>query len=315
MKHSWNPSKVRLESSLLCCFMLISRMMVDSSSREIMEFSIWWSLSIFITSANSLPGDVFYPVKTFVENIQYKLTFNPNSKQALLNEIQEKRKEEIELLFINKRSSQVHFVGRLIKIENDTWFVDQFRVLISPNTKIFGTPEIGKLIQIWGITSPNGTIEAIKIQTESGTGGSPKNSPSPMPTSTNMMEIMGGSSTPTPTIASTEFLSSTNTPYPSRTPTLPPATNTMCSTNTPSMISPPLPTTWITYLPGSTQTPLPTYIATYIINPTHTPRPTRILPTEYATYIPPDASTPTPIMPQSTPVPPQVFIITRTPTP
>jgi hypothetical protein len=258
--------------------------------------------SIFITSANSLPGDTFYPVKTFIEDVQYTFTFNPNARQELANKLQEKRQQEIMQILQSHRAIEVHFIGKLIKIEENIWTVEKFQISINPNTKIIGTPEVGKIIHVWGITQENGVIKAITIKTDNEINSKTKQSPSPMFTNTPLMEIMGNTYTPSPTCTINSMSGSTDTPFPSTTPFI---TLTRKPTNTPITTNPPLPTNWMTFLPGNTETIMPTDIPTYVVKPSRTPRPTRILPTELITNVPTDWN-------PATPIPPQIIILTKT---
>lgn len=270
--------------------------------------------SIFVTSANSLPGDTLYPVKILAEDLQYKLTLNPVSRQELVNIFQKKRQTEVQMLLDKRRAAQVHFVGKLVKIDNNIWFIEQFKVLVDSNTSIIGVPEIGKIIEVWGITNVDGKIEAIKIQIGGKSEVKPGNNTStPLPTNTSLMQIMDASPTPTPTAAAMDTSNPTDTLCPTDIP--PSATEISFPTNTPIATTPLVPTKWITYMPGNTETPLPTNIPTYIIKPTCTPRATRMIPTEWTTYIPPSGSNNTPIPPQSTPNPTQIYIITTIPGP
>ena len=74
-------------------------------------------------SADALPGDIFYPVKIMVEQMQINLVQDPPARLQMENVYDDRRQAEVARLTKMQRVEQVTFSGFLQKSEAGTWQV------------------------------------------------------------------------------------------------------------------------------------------------------------------------------------------------
>lgn len=121
------------------------------------------SRELIVVSAESLPGDDLYPIKRAVQDIRVRFTPNRELKHEMENQYRGQRiKEVIDLLAIG-RIERVSFEGVVEKITPTRWIVDGIKVILSENTIVVGDISIGSLIEIEGLSSPGGWIEAHEL--------------------------------------------------------------------------------------------------------------------------------------------------------
>jgi hypothetical protein len=79
-------------------------------------------LGTTLASAHTLPGDVFYPVKLALEQVQMNFTTAPAQRLQLQQNFDDRRAEEVNELKQAGRSSAVSFIGELVR-NGDRWQV------------------------------------------------------------------------------------------------------------------------------------------------------------------------------------------------
>jgi hypothetical protein len=252
----------------------------------------------------TIPGDSLYGVKRTFEEVRLLFATDDSALQA---EYAARRRMETRMLIGKDRVESVQFVAEVTQIRPDRWLVDgDITVIIISDSQIEGVPEVGRLVFITGVTTPNGVLASLIslgfADGDSNSGGSPAGTATP---ATPLSPRVTTTNTPSPT--------STLTPTPTGTATATPtstSTPTPNGTATPTSTSTPIPVDAIT--PTSTSTPTPTGTATPTAQPT---REATVPPAPTWTAIPPEP-TPTAITnPTSTPVQEMVTICHQPGTP
>jgi hypothetical protein len=188
-----------------------------------------------VASADSLPGDLLYPVKLATEQVRLFLTVDAQAKEELLTEFGEERQAEAAAVLETGRKVRVAFEGTLQSFSDSLWTVGGLRVTLDAHTVVEGDPWVGATVAVEGLAPGDGSLLASRL-TVKGAGKMQE------PTATGL-----------PTMA----------PRFTMTP-LPPETNTACPTRTHE------PEMTYTSCPTRTHEPMPTGT----LRPTHTPSPT-----------------------------------------
>jgi len=207
-------------------------------------FLIFFSVAFVSASATSLPGDVLYNTKLFVEQARLARAGSPEERMALIEQFRQERIREVEMLLLSGRDAEVTFDGLIETLADDHWVVASILVGITGETAVEGNPQIDELARVYGRTQ-DGNLTASRIVVLTGDTLPPEPVP---PVDTD--------ETPTPTLTAT----------PSQTPTVTPAAT---STSTPTTTSTATPTATAT----PAETPTPTETAAPTLTPTYTPTP------------------------------------------
>jgi len=170
-------------------------------------------------SAQSLPGDALYSVKRTVEQTQLLFTLDEDSRAQLQAEFDERRVQEVQTVTVQKRTTRVEFSGQVESMEGERWSVAHVTVLLSPETRVEGTPSLGASVEVSGTSQPDGTVLASLIAvTDEGAPVTPTRS---TPTASATTRVVP-TSTPPPTVTplSTETASpAPANPLPGASPT------------------------------------------------------------------------------------------------
>ncbi|MCX6031503.1 MAG: DUF5666 domain-containing protein [Chloroflexi bacterium] len=205
--------------------------------------------SAITTSANALPGDPLYSVKTAVEQIRWWLTFDPGAKDGLAQQFSERRAEEARAVANLGRAVDMPLFGTVEAMADDVWQISGLSVDITAQTVIQGQPVIGSLVQGMLRVLSDGTLVALHIEPAPGVAQPP--SPTATPTAV-----------PTPTPTPTPQPMWKPSPKP---PTFAPAVKPLEPSPEPTQTATATATTTATV----TETPTPTVTET----PTRTPTP------------------------------------------
>ncbi len=197
-------------------------------------------------SADSLPGDRFYPVKRFAESVRYALTIDQVARQQLEAEFAVEREEEIRAVLDSGRSATIEFRGNLETIGDGFWAVGGFEVILTDQTVIVGQPTVGATVLVQARSAGDGTLLALRLEVQS----------SPLPAALTATATSRPALTPTPT-----------RPTATSTPTQPP-------TRTPEPTATPLPTRTPTEEPTAVASSTPPPVETEEPEPTLEPKPT-----------------------------------------
>jgi hypothetical protein len=188
-----------------------------------------------VVSADTLPGDLLYPVKLATEQVRLFLTVDAQAKEELLIGFGEERRAEAAAVLETGRKVRVAFEGTLQSFSDSLWIVGGLQVTLDAHTVVEGDPWVGAIVAVEGLAPGDGSLLASRL-TLKGSGG--------------MQE-------PTATVLPTMAPQFTMTPFPRE-------TNTACPTRTHE------PETTYTSCPTRTHEPTPTET----LCPTHTPYPT-----------------------------------------
>jgi hypothetical protein len=118
-------------------------------------------------SAQSLPGDVLYPVKRVAEQVTMQLAPAPQIRhQAEMAYIQ-RRIDEVRQLIQAGRVGLVSFEGTLLQQSADAWIVDGVVVQVDSRTRFNGEVSPGALVEIEGAIQPDGRVRAEEVHVRS----------------------------------------------------------------------------------------------------------------------------------------------------
>ncbi len=91
-------------------------------------------------SADALPGDIFYPVKIMVEQMQINMVQDPPARLQMENVYDDRRQEEVARLTKMQRIEQVTFSGFIQKTDAGTWQIGSVALIFpagSPDPSAF----------------------------------------------------------------------------------------------------------------------------------------------------------------------------------
>ena len=118
---------------------------------------------LVVTSAKSLPGDPLYNVKRAAENVSLSVVPNNEAKLNFQAEINERRVSEVITLLRLGRVEPVQFEGIVIERSPGHWVVDGVPVNLNDGTVVTGPIENGMVVEVVGLTQPEGWVEAESI--------------------------------------------------------------------------------------------------------------------------------------------------------
>ncbi len=209
-------------------------------------------------SADSLPGDMLYPVKLAAQQAQIALAFDADTRSQREEQFNIQRRQDIQIAAQLGRQAMVQVAGVLEQMDDDTWVVDGLLITLKPETMTTGQPRVGDWVMVQGNLPGNGSLVATTLAVGDRHG--------PQPTATS-------SSTPGPskTPESTDTREPTHTPMPTR-------GTELTSTPAPTQMSQPtqpVPTQEIKPTPKPTKETKPTPKPTKETKPTSEPKPTK----------------------------------------
>jgi hypothetical protein len=136
-------------------------------------------------SAKSLPGDPLYAVKRAAEEFQLLITFDRQAKAQLMQQLDERRREEAKAIAGSQRIAELSFRGHVDLIEDAHWTVGGVVIRISAETALEGDIALGTFVRVHVRSLSDGTLLAVRIAAEpeaAPTESMP--SPTPKPTAT-----------------------------------------------------------------------------------------------------------------------------------
>lgn len=187
-----------------------------------------------VVSADSLPGDLLYPVKLATEQLRLFLTVDAQAREELLIEFGQERQAEAAAVLETGRKVRVAFEGTLQSFSDSLWIVGGLQVTLNAHTVVEGDPWVGARVAVKGFALGDGSLLATRLTVKG----------------VKMQK-------PTATVSPTMAPRFTMTPFPGETHTVGP-------TRTPE------PVTTCTSCPTRTHEPVPTST----LFPAHTPYPT-----------------------------------------
>ena len=190
-------------------------------------------------AASSLPGDALYPVKRITEEVRLLLAFDEQMRAQVIQELEERRREEAKAIASIRRVAEVSFGGVVEEIDNGRWTIGGVPIELSDKTVMVGDVGLGTVVRVQVRSLSDGTLLALRIEPDAGDDAllpSPTYTPPPptptvtatatytkaLPTSA-VQQQLGPSQTPPPTVTplATETQVPTVTPTPTITPVPP----------------------------------------------------------------------------------------------
>jgi hypothetical protein len=237
-------------------------------------------------SADSLPGDLLYPVKLATEQVRLFLTVDDQAREELLMGFGEERRVEAAAVLESGRKVPIAFEGRLESFDESQWTIGGLLVTIDAQTRIAGEPVVGATVAVEGLAQGDGSLLAVRLTVKEA-GEMPRRSVTPPPTMTPQPTFTSDPNklTSMPSRTEVQEMEPTHTSCPMETreteltctsdpmKTCEPQPNqTLCPTKThePELTRTPCPTK--THEPEPTRTPCPTKTQEQM--PTHPPQPT-----------------------------------------
>lgn len=121
------------------------------------------SFGTVVASAQSLPGDLLYPLKLTAENVRLRLTTNPAQQRELELAFDHTRVQEVRALLQLGRRVRVKFAGALTQYASDKWLVAGLRVTIPVEVLALGGTRPGFYVDIEGGLQSDGTVLVEKL--------------------------------------------------------------------------------------------------------------------------------------------------------
>jgi RNA polymerase sigma-70 factor (ECF subfamily) len=115
-------------------------------------------------SAQALPGDFLYPVKTANQQARLIFTRRPVQRLQLERAIDQERLGEVKALLQHPRQVEVNFTGGLSEIKIGEWQVEGIRVLVPSDAQMVGKIQPGFYADIQGVVQPDGSLLARRLQ-------------------------------------------------------------------------------------------------------------------------------------------------------
>jgi hypothetical protein len=121
------------------------------------------SRELAVVSAESLPGDRLYSIKRVVEDL--RVQFAPNQEIQFVMEAQyrEQRIEEVNQIIDRGWARAVSFEGIVNQLAPTRWIVGDIEVVLTMDTKTLGDIRLGSLVEVEGITTSEGWVEAQEL--------------------------------------------------------------------------------------------------------------------------------------------------------
>lgn len=138
-------------------------------------------------SATTLPGDTLYPVKRMTEQFQLVFTLDREAKAELVQEIDERRREEARAVASIGRVVEMSFRGYVSSMGLSGWTISSVPVIVSPETLLEGEISFGTVVRVDVHSLSDGTLLAVRIAAEPQQEvPQPTLAPTPLPTDTDV---------------------------------------------------------------------------------------------------------------------------------
>jgi hypothetical protein len=211
-------------------------------------------------SANAIPGDPLYPVKTVAERARVMLARDPQTRIKLEEQIASQHLQDIgEVLRLQRRVDRMPFAGIIEDITPSEWEVSGLRISITPETVIHGTPWLGASVTGTVRAPGDGTLVALLLTVQpmppTAFASVPSSTPTTPPTATPVPPTPRPTRTPPPPTATSEPTATDPQPTPSPTKVRESATPTARPTATRTRTRVPTATLTPTTRPTATWTP------------------------------------------------------------
>jgi len=114
-------------------------------------------------SAQSLPGDILYPVKLAGEQTRLILTTNTDQRLILQEGYDQTRAVEVENVLQDHRLVQVTFVGLLTRTLDNHWQVAGVNILFPPNLEPAFEQMLNAYVEVDGLSQEDGIVQVSQV--------------------------------------------------------------------------------------------------------------------------------------------------------
>ena len=122
---------------------------------------------ISTAAAQSIPGDILYPVKIVSEDLRLRLAAQPSERMSLEALYAQRRVDEVLRLLALGREVPLSFQASVDEIGPILWTVGGVPVRVSPETRVLGEILPGMTIEVDGLTQSDGTFLAHELHLKS----------------------------------------------------------------------------------------------------------------------------------------------------
>jgi hypothetical protein len=134
----------------------------------VLAFLFFTGNGAIAVSANSLPGDAFYPVKRAVEDVRLWMAPDIKAKAEIQKEISTSRIDETEKLLSRQRVETVEFTGQVGNQLPEGWLIAGIPVRVTGQTAVEGAFTVGALAEVRGKTQTDGSVLAELVNVKPG---------------------------------------------------------------------------------------------------------------------------------------------------
>ncbi len=152
-------------------------------------------------SANALPGDILYLLKTSAERVQLLITSDPLQRSILQQEFAERRIDEAQVVAQQgRRVASLPLDGAIEALNGENWTVSGLHLTLTPDTQIIGMPALGARVHGVIRAPGDGRLIVIYAEVEAAPARQAPASQAPaQPTATPTARTSRPTATPTPT--------------------------------------------------------------------------------------------------------------------
>jgi hypothetical protein len=133
-------------------------------------------------SADSLPGDVLYPLKLAGWQVRLTITLDPAKYELLEARHRTQQLLDVGAALDGGRQATVEFQGELQQQEGNLWTVGGLPVTVQDSTRIVGQPVLGALVRVRGDLPGNGELFATWLGVDEPATSWPTQTPEPADT-------------------------------------------------------------------------------------------------------------------------------------
>ena len=216
-------------------------------------------------SANSLPGDLLYPIKTTAERVQWLITRDPAARTTLEQKFSDRRIQEAKAVAEQRRTvASLPLDGTIEAISGANWTVSGLGLTLDPAAQIIGIPTVGAHVQGVLRAPGDGRLIVTYAEVETPPTHDPPATAGTLPTATPTERAATATASPTatPTAETSAMAAGAANKRPGREWREPDDWTPALATATPS----------VTPLRTATRTPRPTGTSTLTRAPSRTPR-------------------------------------------
>jgi hypothetical protein len=115
-------------------------------------------------SAQSIPGDILYPVKLASEQTRLLLITDPAQRLELQLAYDTERLDEVEAMVEHNRSSEITISGNLVRVNDHLWQVAKVDLIFTPQLEPQARNLTNRYVEIHGVLQSSGSVLVERLQ-------------------------------------------------------------------------------------------------------------------------------------------------------